>query len=154
MKQIDKNVYKEARYGRKHLMMFSIVALLLSLGALAGGIVMIVLGATSGDTTKIIWMCVVGGVLALLGLVFTMFSIVMFFTSVSMIKVENGSVKDGNRAIGTVNVLKCDKCGEELDDNSTFCVKCGTKVEGGKMCECGTLNNQDAQYCKSCGKQL
>lgn len=154
MKNIDKNAYKEAKYGRKHLMIFAIVALILSLVALGGGIAMIVIGATSGETTKIIWMSIVGGVLAILGLVFGAFSIIMFFTSISMIKVEQGSVKDGNRAIGTVNIVKCDKCGEELPENATFCSKCGTPVEGIKKCECGAVNSLDAEYCIGCGKKL
>lgn len=154
MKNIDKSVYKEAKYGRKHLMIFAIVALILSLAMLGGGIAMIVIGATSGQTSKIIYMCIIGGVLALFGLAFGVFSIIMFFTSISMIKVEQGSVKDGNRAIGTVNIVKCDKCGEELPDNATFCSKCGTVVDGIKKCECGAVNTLGAEYCVSCGKKL
>lgn len=154
MKKIDKKDYSEAKYGRKHLMTFAILTIILSLALISGGIVLIVFGATSGETAKIIWMCLVGGVLAIIGLVLVAFSIIMFFTSTSMIKVEQGSVKDGNRAIGTVNVVKCDKCGEELPDNATFCSKCGTPVERTKKCDCGAVNSLDAEYCINCGEKL
>ena len=154
MKKIDKNVYKEAKYGRKHLMIFAIVALILSLGLLGGGIAMIVVGATSGVLASIIWMSIVGAIMIILGILFAIFSIVMLATSISMIKVEQGSVKDGNRAFGTVNVLKCDKCGEELPDNATFCSKCGISVEGIIKCDCGAVNKVDAEYCIQCGKKL
>lgn len=154
MKNINKNVYQEAKYGRKQLMTFAIIALVLSLFLLGGGIATIIIGAISGITSKIIWTAIVGGILVILGLVFVTFSIIMFFTATSMIKVEQGSVKDGNRAIGTVNVVKCDKCGEELPDNATFCSKCGTAVDGIKKCECGAVNTLDAEYCVSCGKKL
>ena len=154
MKKINKDAYREARYGKKTLMIISIVIFALCLGALAGGISMFVIGLMSGILSKMIWMPIVGGLLAILAIVFGIFSIIMFFTSVSMINVEQGSVKDGNRAIGTVNVVKCDKCGEELPDNAAFCSKCGTAVEGVKTCECGAANEMDAEYCVSCGKKL
>lgn len=154
MKNINKNVYKESKYGRKHLLIFSLIAILLSLALTAGGVVMIVLGANSGVLSKILWMCILGAVLAVLGLFFLVFSIIMFFTSLSMIKVKQGSVKDGNQAIGTVNVVKCDKCGAELPDNATFCSKCGTEIDGMVVCVCGERNNPDAEYCITCGQKL
>lgn len=154
MKNINKNAYQEAKYGRKHLMIFAIVSIILSLALLGSGIALIVVGATSGETAKIIWMVILGVIMAVLGVVFGVFSIIMFFTSTSMIKVDQGSVKDGNRAIGSVNVVKCDKCGEELPDNATFCSKCGTAVEGKKVCKCGTANSPEAEYCIGCGEKL
>lgn len=154
MKNIDKNIYHEAQYGKKHLTAFSIVVFVLSLCAFAGGLAMIIVGATSGVTGKIIWMSIVGGLLVILGIVFGIFSSIMFFTSMAMIKNKYGSVKDGNRAMGTVNVVKCDKCGEELPDNATFCSKCGKGIEGVITCECGMANKSDAEYCIGCGKKL
>jgi len=154
MKKIDKNTYKEAQYNRTHLMIFAIIALVLSLAALGGGISMIVVGTLSGIISKIIWMTIVGIILIILGIVFGTFSIIMLFTSFGMIKNKEGSVKDGNRAIGTININKCDKCGEELPDNAAFCFKCGTPVEGTKLCECGTTNTLNAEYCIGCGKKL
>jgi len=154
MKNINKDVYKEAKYGRKSLMTVSIVLLILCLAALGGGIAMIVVGATSGVLAKIIWMSIVGGILVILGAIFSIVAVYMFFVSMSMIKVDQGSVKDGNRAKGTVNVVKCDKCGQELPDNAIFCSKCGTPVEGVKQCECGAVNKMDDEYCTACGKKL
>ena len=154
MKNVDKNVYKEGKLGKKHLLIFAIVLMVISLAALAGGIVMIVVGATSGIPLKIILMSIFGAILAILGVVFFIFSITMLFTSLGMINTKQGSVKDGNRAVGTVNVVKCDKCGTELPDNATFCSQCGTPVDGAKQCECGAANVLDAQYCIKCGKKL
>lgn len=154
MKKIDKNIYKEAQYGKKSLMTIAIILGVLSLGALGGGIAMIVVGATSGVLAKIIWMSIVGAVLVILGIIFTIVAIYMLAVSTSMINNKEGSVKDGNRAKGTVNVVKCDKCGTELPDNATFCSKCGTAVSGVKICACGATNTAEAEYCISCGKKF
>lgn len=154
MKKIDKNSYREAKYERKHLMTFAVIVLLLSLALLGGGIAMVVLGATSTVVSKIILMCIIGGLLIIISFIGCIVGMIMFFTAKSMIKVKQGSVKDGNRAIGTVNVLKCNKCGEELPDNANFCSKCGTQVDGQKQCNCGAVNAIDAEYCISCGKKL
>ena len=118
------------------------------------GIALIVVGASALSTGKIVLMCILGAVLVILGIVFGVFSIIMLFTSLSMIKNQNGSVKDGNRAIGTANIVKCYKCGEELSDDAIFCSKCGTSVEGVIVCECGTKNKIDNDYCTNCGNKL
>ena len=154
MKKINKDIYKEASYGKKHLMTFAIIVFLISLCAIGGGIAMIVVGAKALSLTKIILLCIFGAILTLLGLGFGGFSIIMFFTSTAMLKNEEESVKDGNRAIGTINIVKCDKCGEELPDNATFCSKCGTAVDGVKQCKCGVTNKSDADYCVACGDKL
>lgn len=154
MKNIEKNIYQEAQYSRKHLMGFAIAILIISLIALGGGIALIIIGASSAEVGQIIWKCILGAVLTILALVFGTFSIIMLCTSFAMIKNKNGSVKDGNRAIGTINITKCDKCGEELADDATFCSKCGTSVEGTKTCQCGTVNKIDNEFCTGCGKKM
>lgn len=154
MKNIDKNSYKNAKYERKHLMTFAVLVILLSLALLGGGIAMVVLGATSSVVSKIILMCIIGGLLIILSSIGCVIGMIMFFTAKSMIKVKHGNVKDGNTAIGTANVLKCNKCGEELPDNAKFCSKCGTQVGGKKQCDCGAINEIDAEYCISCGKKF
>ena len=154
MKKIDKNAYNEAKYGRNHLMVFAIIALLLSLALLGGGIALTIIGAVSSKLSHIISLCIVGAILIIAGVVFTIFALIMLFTSFSMIKVKEGSVKDGNRAIGTVNIIKCDKCGEELVNNAQFCSKCGTPVENTVNCDCGAVLSQENEFCSQCGKKL
>ena len=154
MKEINKNIYQEAKYGRKQLIAFAIVVLILSLAVLGGGIALVVFGSMSTEVGQIVWKVIVGALMILLGLAFSGLSITMLSTGISMLKINEGNVKDGNRAKGTVNIVKCDKCGEELPDNATFCSKCGTPVDGMIKCECGAINKIDAQYCTSCGKKL
>ncbi len=154
MKEVKKDVYHEARYGRKALMIFSSVLLAISAAILACGIVLLVKGCISNVTSEIAWKVSVGVVLTLLALASGSISLVMLFVSFGMIKTNNGNVKDGNRAIGTINVLKCDKCGREVAENSLYCPSCGTAVEGTIKCECGAVNNLEAEFCSSCGKKL
>lgn len=154
MKNIQKDVYHEANYSRGTLLTVSIVLLLLALGALIGGIILFVSGVTSKVILSIILKVIFGVLLSAGGIALGVFAVIMLFTAISMIKNKYGSVKDGNRAIGTVNVVKCDKCGEELPDNAEFCSKCGTQVNGTKKCACGTENKMDAEFCIKCGEKL
>ena len=149
-----KPVYQESQVSKKHLVITSIILLLVSLGAIAGGIVLIVNGANSEGVWTIVWKVILGAIITILGSTFTCFSFVMFFTSMSMINTK-GSVKDGNRAMaGTVNIVKCPKCGAKLADDAVFCKKCGTKVYGKITCECGEQNDAESEFCSKCGKKL
>ena len=155
MKKVNKDIYHEARYGRRALIIFASVILAILVAVLGFGIALVVLGCKSEEAGQIAWKIAVGIVLIILALASGTISFVMLITGCSMIKTNEGSVKDGNRAIGTVNVLKCDKCGSVVPDEAAFCPKCGTAVEGVVKCEeCGTVNNLDAQYCSGCGKEL
>lgn len=155
MREIDKNAYKEKRIGRGHLIAVSIVIGIIALAMLIGGIILFVKGCLISGVWATIWRIVLGVVLALFGGSLGWVAVMMFFTGNSMMKVKNGNVKDvGNSAMGTINVLKCDKCGETLSNDSTFCTKCGTEVDGVIKCECGTINSQQNEYCKKCGKKL
>lgn len=153
-KDINKNVYKEASYGRKQLIIASVVVLVLSLLAIVGGIVLFVFGIKVDGIWSKIWRIALGIILFILGCMFGYAGIMSFFTSMSMIKTKNMNVKDGNRAKGTLNVLKCDKCGYENEDNAQFCKNCGASMTGYIECECGTRNPNDAEFCSGCGKNL
>lgn len=153
-KDINKNVYKEASYGKKTLTVMSVIVILLSIAAIVGGIVLFVQGCRVSGVGSKIWRIALGVVLALIGFVFGYASFMAFFTSLSMIKPNSGNVKDGNRAKGTINILKCDKCGHENPINAEFCKNCGESMQDFIECECGTRCPKDAEFCTTCGKKL
>lgn len=150
----EKKVYKEAKYGKKALLIFSSVLFAISVGIIAFGISLVVHGCKSDVSSQIAFNVSFGVMLILLSLASGSISLVMLITSLGMINVNKGNVKDGNRAIGTLNINKCDKCGSELSVNAKFCSKCGQAVGGTKLCECGENNNLDARFCSKCGKEL
>lgn len=50
--------------------------------------------------------------------------------------------------------MKCEKCGNEIADNSVFCDNCGNKLpkQQKKFCvNCGAEMNNDAEFCGNCG---
>lgn len=153
-KNIDKNIYKEAGYGRKQLLIASIVVLVLSVVALVGGIVLLVNGIRISGVFSKIWRIVLAVILILLGLMFGYGAFTALGAAMGMMKNDSMNVKDGNRAIGTLNVLKCDKCGREVEEGAEFCNHCGESLLDYVECECGTRNPKDAEFCSSCGKKI
>lgn len=155
MKNIDKNAYAEKRYDKGHLMIVGLVVMLIAIAGVAGGIALCVYGALANGAWSIIWRVALGIILLILGGSFGWIAIMLITTANSMIKVKDGNVSDiGNSAMGTVNINKCDKCGEKLEDNAEFCHKCGAEVEGFVKCACGHKNKIDAEFCIKCGKKL
>ena len=146
--------YHEASYGKNSLLTVAIVLTLVSLIALGGGIALLVLGCMSTVVGQIVWMVIVGSLLILASLGGCIFGFKILFVSLAMLNNKEGNVKDGNRAIGTINRRLCPKCGREVDENSVFCSHCGEKLEGTKQCECGENNPKNAQFCAKCGKKL
>ena len=143
------------KYGRKELLIVSLILLIISLAGLAGGIILIVNGVMSGEVAQIIWKIIVGVILVILGGSIGWVSILMLFTAKDMMKNEQGNLKDTtNSAIGTANINKCDNCGRELEEGIAFCTHCGREVNGQIKCDCGEINNQTAEYCAKCGKNL
>lgn len=153
-RNIDKNSYKEATYGKKQLTVVSLIILLLSIAALVGGVVLIVNGILHGKVVFKVLKIVGGVVLALLGLAFGYASFMAFATSLGMLKNNSMNVKDGNRAVGTLNILKCDRCGYENEEDALFCKHCGESMSDYIECECGTRNPKDSEFCRTCGKKL
>lgn len=50
--------------------------------------------------------------------------------------------------------MKCEKCGNEIADNSVFCDNCGNKLpkQQKKFCgNCGAEIHNDAEFCGNCG---
>lgn len=51
--------------------------------------------------------------------------------------------------------MKCRKCGAELLDTDTFCVKCGQRVEEPMLCpNCGEQLREGERFCHHCGTQV
>ena len=52
-------------------------------------------------------------------------------------------------------LIKCPACGAANEADSTFCDKCGKRVDGKVLCPaCGAANRTGATFCNKCGKQL
>lgn len=57
-------------------------------------------------------------------------------------------------------MVKCQNCGCENTNDSSFCVKCGSKInktstENSKFCpKCGAENSPENTFCNSCGAGL
>ena len=63
---------------------------------------------------------------------------------------DNQSNKDGNN-------IFCSNCGNKLQPNEKFCVKCGKEIEESDniQCEqCGAILAKDAKFCNSCGASV
>ena len=149
------NMYQELRYGKKALMIVGILVTVLSLAGLAGGVLLIVFGSMNPNGAwEIIWRIVLGSIIVIFGAIFFSIGITMLAITRSMINTIGGSVADGNRAIGTINITKCPKCGEKLSDDSNFCKKCGEKI-GIEICpNCGLPLPKDSKFCEHCGKEI
>ena len=155
MKKLDKNAYIEKRYDKGHLAIVGIIVAIIALAGLVGGVVLFVQGCLVGGIWSTIWRIALGIILVLLGGSFGCVAVMILATANSMIKVKDGNVSDvGNSAVGTVNVNKCSKCGEKLEDEAEFCHKCGAEVDGYVKCTCGHKNKTDAEFCNKCSKKL
>lgn len=156
MKKINQEKQYSSNRGRTQLMIVSIIVFLLSVAMFIGGIVLVVKGCLAHGAINIIWRVILGALLILLGGTFVSVAVMMFFTSISMVKNGQGNVADAtNTAVGTVGVAKCEKCGTQLDEKDEFCPKCGKKSAQYVNCaKCGAVNNADAEYCTKCGEKL
>ena len=152
-KPLKKDIYKEMKYGKKELTIVSIVVLVLSIAIFAGGVTLVVLGALNPNGAwQIIWRVLLGAILLIIGGVLFGVGVTMFAVTRSMLNFDSGNVADGNRAIGTINVRKCEKCGKKLSDDASFCSDCGEPVELSVCESCGKPIPQDAKFCEDCGK--
>lgn len=48
----------------------------------------------------------------------------------------------------------CPKCKDRVDDGEMFCNNCGHNLRANKLCTCGTQNDLNDNFCRTCGKHL
>lgn len=156
MKEINREVQPSFNKGKTHLMIFAIVLCIISLAMLVGGVVLIVNGCLADGVFSIVWRVILGALLVIFGGIFGWVSFMMIATSLHMIKAGQGSVADKiNTAVGTVGVIKCDKCGAQMDEKDEFCPKCGKNSSKYVNCDkCGAINPKDNEFCTKCGKEI
>jgi len=58
-------------------------------------------------------------------------------------------------AIGTIEMLRCPKCHNNVAPDSKFCNNCGTHIVVMNRCQdCGTELPAEAKFCSSCGHRI
>ena len=155
MKKLDKNIYKETRLDKSHLMIVGLVVALIAIALLGGGGWIVARGVIVSGVWSTMWRIVLGVAMVLLGGTLGVVAIMMMSTAYGMIKVKNGNVSDvDNSGKGTVNVLKCHKCGAKLDEPMDHCNKCGASLDEKIKCACGHKNDLESTHCSKCGKEL
>lgn len=153
-KPLQKDIYREMKYGKKELTIVSIVLMVLSLALAVGGVLLVIFGAIKQiEAWQIIWRVILGVVMFIVGGIFLGIGITMFAVTRSMINTNEGNVADGNRAMGTLNVNKCPKCGAKLADDAKFCKNCGAEIEQHKCPNCGAEMSDNSKFCEKCGKE-
>ncbi len=144
--------------GKRQLIILSIIILILSIGFIAGAVVLIVSGAmdiaASKDVLKIVLKMVFGVILFFVGAVGLALGIIMLWTGGS-IKAKFGNIAELNTLNGTVNMKKCPKCGSQIAENDDFCGVCGKHLEENIKCpHCGKQTESGKKYCVHCGKKI
>ncbi len=142
--------YREKRYGKLTLILFSLALVALAVASVWGGIY----AFNHIENWARIALLVVGIVVAVcLG----GFGIFLFLFSFSMIW-QSKSVRDGNKAKGISGTRLCDKCGRVISKKAEFCEHCGENQETGlglKECpNCKAKNSGPAQFCEKCGTEF
>jgi len=151
---MEKNNEKNINMGKKRLFTISLIICIASIVALVGAIVLIVRGVQVNGIGSRVWRFVLAILLLIFSVIFGYAGFTAFFTSFGMMNQGEGNRKEGNSAIGTTNINKCDKCGYENEQNVKFCKNCGESMQDYIECECGTRLPKDAEFCTNCGKKF
>lgn len=125
MNRIKKNKGLLIGLGVACLVLF-VAFIFLGVWLLVGGIKGVVTDASAGNILKIVF----GALLALLSIPCLIFGVQCTWIGGSL-KATEGSIKEDNipKQGGTVNMLKCDKCGTERSASDTQCKECGKVFE-------------------------
>ena len=116
---------------RSALRALGIISLIFGLGAVVGGIFMIISGVTnigtSNQTTGIILLvfCIILAILSVLAVIWGVYATWVGFS----IKATRGTIAEDDEAKGSQNTKRCPKCGAINTANSTECQVCHTPLE-------------------------
>ncbi len=140
--------YREKRYGKLSLILFSILVIALGVAAVYGGIFVYNLIPHWSKYLVIVLAIILGLFLVILGAV--MFGVALGMSG------RNKSVRDVNSTKGTKYDRLCEFCGRVISKKANFCEHCGKKLNEGtgiKICpDCKTKNKSSAKFCEKCGK--
>ncbi len=139
--------YKEKRYGKTALILFSLILFALAAASVVGGVIAVI------KMTHWAKYIILGVAIAVAVLLISL-AIGMFVISLSMINSWK-SGRDTNKSIGVSNVRLCDNCGRVISKHAEFCEHCGQKQHSGlgmRTCpNCKTKNSALAKFCEKCG---
>lgn len=112
--------------GKAGLLWFGVALGIFAVGLLVGSVLSVVFGVKAPTNG---WLIALGIVLFVLAIILGIVAITFIWTA-SAIVATKGSIKEDNLAKGTANMIKCDKCGNEIDAETNKCVKCGKPYSG------------------------
>lgn len=143
--------------GKKGLIWIGVIALVLSVVGVVAGTWIVVACAKSlaeAITAGNIIGVVAGSLLILLS--FALIFVGIHFVWIgAVIKATNGSIKDDDLCKGTVNMIKCPKCGNEVAADDKVCGNCGKVLAKTVKCpECGEEVEASKKFCTKCGAEL
>lgn len=142
---------------KRALTIFGLVLLILAVVAFVGAVLLVVFGSINlSKATYVAGGLELGfGILLLFGSVIGLvYGITLTWTS-SYLKAVNGSIAEDNLSKGTVNMIKCPNCGNEITSKDKACPNCGKSLATKKVCpSCGKDNRTNAKHCNNCGADL
>lgn len=107
----------------------SIFILILALGAIIGGIFMLVLGISNNtEILPIVLFSVFGAILIIIGLGLLTFGIWSLWIGCSLVATKGSIANDNSVATNKLNKV-CPECGCTNTNNVDTCQSCGTKLD-------------------------
>lgn len=133
-------------------------------GLLSLGIILIITGivcgifavicTTNGAVNNQWWLWIVAALLYVFALAGLIIGIVFTWTAASL-KATKGSIAEDNLGIGTVNMIKCSNCGNQLNATDKCCGNCGKELNDTTTCpNCNAKTKKDNKHCTNCGQDL
>lgn len=144
--------------GKKGLIWLGIIAFVVAVVGIVAGTWIIIACAKglAGEGSRVgnIIGIVAGSLLEILS--FSLIFVGIHFVWIgAVLKATNGSIKDDDLCKGTVNMIKCPKCGSEVAADDKVCGNCGAKLQKTVVCPgCGEEVAASKKFCTKCGAEL